>query len=151
MNATEDCFQLIKTFEGCRLKAYRDPGSSNGLPITIGWGSTMRRDGTRFILGDTITQEQADELLYWEVISKARIVESLTYKCTVTQNQFNALVSFVYNVGVGNLANSTLLKKINLNDPTAADEFLRWNKVGSKVLKGLTLRREAERNLYLKH
>lgn len=152
MNVTKDAFDLIKKFESLRLTAYPDPGSSNGLPVTIGYGSTMKKDGTRFKLGEKITIEQAEELLEWEINHKAIVVDSLTaFKCKLNQNQFNALVSLCFNIGAGNFANSTLLKKLKLDptDPTIPDEFLRWNKNDGKVMKGLTKRREAERKLFI--
>ena len=149
MNPSEDCFKIIKAFEGCKLKAYNDPGSG-GLPITIGWGSTMRKDGSRFKLGDYITQEQADELLEWTVNNRAVILNSIVSKCDLTQNQFDALLSFIYNVGVSAFEKSTLFKfvKMNPNDPAILDEFRKWNRAGGKVLKGLVKRREAEAQLY---
>ena len=132
-------------FEGCRLEAYLCPAS---VP-TIGYGSTYYEDGRPVKLGDAITQERADQL--FEAIAEdfAKRVRSLL-KIGLNENQFSALVSFTYNVGVANLKKSTLLKKVNINpsDTTITDEFLKWNKAGGKVLAGLTRRREEEAKLY---
>jgi len=132
-------------FEGCRLEAYLCPAS---VP-TIGYGSTYYEDGRPVKLGDAITQERADQL--FEAIAEdfAKRVRSLL-KVGLNENQFSALVSFTYNVGVANLKKSTLLKKVNINpsDTTITDEFLKWNKAGGKVLAGLTRRREQEAKLY---
>ena len=132
-------------FEGCRLEAYLCPAS---VP-TIGYGSTYYEDGRPVKLGDAITQERADQL--FEAIAEdfaKRVRSFLTVG--LNENQFSALVSFTYNVGVANLKKSTLLKKVNINplDPTITDEFLKWNKAGGKVLAGLTRRREEEAKLY---
>ena len=149
MKPSKGCYDLIKSFEGCKLSAYVDPGTGN-LPITIGWGSTLDQNGKPFKLGDKISQDGADILLENEVNKKAESVSKLLGKKVVSQNQFDSLVSFSYNVGVGALGNSTLLKKllISTNDPTIKDEFLKWNKSGGKVLPGLTKRRQAEWNLF---
>jgi len=136
---------LMHDFEGCRLEAYLCPAS---VP-TIGYGSTYYEDGRPVKIGDAITQERADQL--FEAIAEdfAKRVRSLL-KVGLNENQFSALVSFTYNVGVANLKKSTLLKKVNINpsDPTITDEFLKWNKAGGKVLAGLTRRREEEAKLY---
>lgn len=143
---SENGKNLIKEFEQCRLKAYLD---SVGIP-TIGWGNTFYQDGTKVKLGDKISQQQADTLFDTVVSRFADKVSSLTTQ--LNQNQFDALVSFAYNVGVNALANSTLLKKINKNplDSSIRNEFLRWNKAGGKVLKGLTKRRKRESDLYFR-
>ena len=131
---------LIKSFEGLRLSAYRDPV---GI-WTIGYGTTR---GVRE--GMQITERMADELLLGDVAYFENVVRSLV-KVSLTDNEFSALVSFVYNLGEGNLSRSTLLKKLNAGDKAgAADEFLRWNRAGGKALRGLTRRREAERALFL--
>ena len=136
---------LMHDFEGCRLEAYLCPAS---VP-TIGYGSTYYEDGRPVKLGDAITQERADQLFQAIAEDFAKRVRSLL-KVGLNENQFSALVSFTYNVGVANLKKSTLLKKVNINpfDPTITDEFLKWNKAGGKVLAGLTRRREQEAKLY---
>lgn len=138
---------LIKSFEGCKLKAYQ----CSAKKWTIGYGNTFYEDGSPVLPGHAITQEKAEqlfELIANEFASKvAKLVTSM-----VTLNQFGALVSFAYNCGVVNLQKSTLLKKVNANpnDLTIRAEFIKWNKAGGKVLAGLTRRREAEANLYFK-
>jgi lysozyme len=138
---------LIKEFEGCKLKSYQ----CSAKKWTIGYGNTFYEDGSPVLPGHAITQEKANqlfELIANEFASKvAKLVSS-----NVTDNQFGALVSFAYNCGIANLQKSTLLKKVNANhsDPTIRTEFLKWNKAGGKVLAGLTRRREAEANLYFK-
>lgn len=136
---------LIKQFEGCKLKAYLD---SVKVP-TIGWGNTQYENGSKVKLGDTITQERADEL-FLLIVAKFEDGVTKLLRWQITQNKFNALVSFAYNVGLGNLGKSTLLKKVNANpsDPTISAEFAKWNKAGGKVLLGLTRRRKAESDLY---
>ena len=137
---------LIKSFEGCYLKAYKCPAGV----WTIGWGTTEPIDGVKPHEGMVITQKQADELLIKNLNGYENAVnEYVTY--SINQNQFDALVSFAYNCGNGALKTSTLLKKLNAGDVHgAANEFLRWNKANGKVLNGLTRRREAERKLFLK-
>ena len=136
---------LIKSFEGCKLKAYQ----CSAKKWTIGYGNTFFEDGTPVKIGDAITQDKAEkmfELIADEFANKvAKLVPS-----HITPNQFGALVSFAYNCGVLNLQKSTLLKKViaNNNDATIRAEFMKWNKAGGKVLAGLTRRREAEANLY---
>ena len=136
---------LIKFYEGCKLVAYKCSAAKD----TIGYGNTFFEDGKPVKPGDKITQERANEL--FEIIAKdfADKVKPLI-KSTVTPNQFAALTSFAYNAGIGNLRNSTLLKKVNANpnDTSIALEFAKWNKAGGKVLAGLTRRREAETKLY---
>lgn len=137
---------LIKSFEGLSLKPYLCPA---GIP-TISYGLTYYSNGTKVKLTDKpITQQQADTMLMNALKHYEQGVDSFTTDL-VNQNQFDALVSFAYNCGLGNLKSSTLLKKVNANpnDPTIRQEFLKWNKGGGKVLPGLTKRRTAEANLY---
>lgn len=148
MKLTEQAIFLIKSFEGLRLKPYL---CSAGKP-TIGYGNTYYEDGTPVKLSDPeITIQRAEALL----INKLKEFENrvkFLLKQDLTDNQFGALVSFAYNVGVGNLKKSTLLKKVN-SHPLHKDirfEFLKWNKAGGVILKGLQRRREAEADLYFK-
>lgn len=147
MKLNKEGADLIKSFEGCKLKAYQ----CSAMKWTIGFGNTFYEDGKPVLPGHAITQEKANqlfELIADEFAGKvAKLVPS-----HVTPNQFGALVSFAYNCGVVNLQKSTLLKKVNANhnDPSIRAEFLKWNKAGGKVLAGLTRRREAEANLYFK-
>ena len=138
--------ELIKKYEGFKAKAYLCPAKVS----TIGFGSTYYEDGTKVKLTDSpITQERATELLEALLVSYERSVDSYCVD-TINQYQFDALCSFAYNCGVGNLKSSTLLRKVNKNpnDPTIKDEFLKWNKGGGKVLSGLTKRRIEEAQLY---
>ncbi len=135
---------LIKPFEGCELKAYPDPGSG-GDPWTIGWGAT----GEGIRKGVTWTQVQADQRLVEDVTRFAKGVDAALGGSAATARQKGALVSFAYNVGVGNLLSSTLLKKHKAGDYAgAAAEFAKWNKAAGKVLNGLTKRRAAEAAVY---
>ena len=145
MKVNSKGIQLIKTFEGCLLNAYLCPAKV----WTIGYGSTQYLDGKPVKPGDKITQQQAEELLIDTVNIFAQGVEKLI-KVELNDNQFSALVSFAFNLGIGNLQKSTLLKKVNENpnNHMIRTEFAKWNKVGGKVLNGLTRRRNAESQLY---
>lgn len=147
MKTSQDGINLIKHFEGFRTKAYLD---SVGVP-TIGYGHTK---GVK--MGMIITETKAEELLREDLSYFEKKVSELV-KVPLTQNQFDALVSFTFNLGEGNLKKSTLLKKLNglvyTNNKLleeVADEFLKWNKAGGKVLSGLTKRRLAEKMMFLK-
>ena len=134
---------LFKSAEGLRLKTYPDPGTG-GLPWTIGYGSTS--GVTRNMV---ITEAQAEQMLAADLVRFERIVERAV-RVPVTQGQFDALVSFTYNVGEGNFTKSTLLRKLNAGDAAgAAEQFTRWVNAGGKVLPGLVKRRVAERALFL--
>ena len=151
MQPSEACSKLIQEFEGCAKKqpdgsftAYPDPGTG-GDPWTIGWGST----GPDIKKGTVWTQQQCDERFTSHLAEFAANVSKALGDAATTQNQFDAMVSFAYNVGVGNLSASTLLKKHKAGDyKGAAAEFARWNKAAGKVLPGLTRRRTAEAALY---
>ena len=136
---------LIKKFEGCKLKAYRCPA---GL-WTISWGLTFYPDGTKVKEGDVITQQQAEDYFNAIVDDFAKKVDALI-KSNVTDNNFSAIVSFTFNVGVNNLKKSTLLRKVNANpkDTTIPAEMRKWVRANGEVLKGLVRRREAEAKLY---
>lgn len=139
-------YLLITKFEGLSLKPYL---CSAKIP-TIGYGNTYYPDGKRVTLLDKeITKQQAFDMFKELANRFAKRVDALVTS-NINQNQFNALVSFAYNVGTGNFASSTLLKKVNRNpnDLTIKDEFLRWNKAGGKVINGLTNRRNEEAILY---
>jgi lysozyme len=140
---------LIKRFETFQAKPYLCPG---GLP-TVGYGSTFYEDSARVRLSDpAITMERADSLLHHAVRQFETSVDSLT-RDDITQNQFDALVSFCFNVGPENLKTSTLLRKINAdpNDQTIRNEFAKWTRAKGKKLAGLVKRREAEWKLYCEH
>ena len=137
---------LIKQFEGLSLKPYVCSGGIN----TIGYGNTYYTNGNKVNLTDPpITKQQAEELLRFSLSTYEKAVDSFC-RDDISQSQFDALVSFAYNLGVGALQKSTLIKKVNANpkDVTIADEFMKWNKANGTVLKGLTKRRQAEANLY---
>lgn len=138
--------KLIAQFEGCYLQAYLCPANV----WTIGIGTTIYPNGVKVKKGDKCTLEQAHEYLAHDMIEFEKTVND-SVKVPLSQNQFDALVSIAYNIGSTAFKNSTLLKKLNAKDyQGAADQFLRWNKGGGKVLKGLVRRREAERALFLK-
>jgi lysozyme len=139
---------LIKQFEGCKLKAYKCPANL----WTISWGLTFYPDGRKVKEGDVITQQQAEEYFDAVVNDFAKDVDVLV-KSNVTANNFSAIVSFAYNVGIGNLKKSTLLKKVNANpkDATIPAEFRKWVRANNVVLKGLVKRRDAEAKLYEQH
>jgi lysozyme len=140
--------EMIKSFEGFRGTPYK---CSAGVP-TIGYGATFYPSGKKVTMTDaTITEEQATELLANMLVSFEKYVDSYCID-SINQNQFDALVSFAYNLGPANLKASTLLKKVNANpeDESIRLEFLKWVKAGGKTLKGLVRRREAEADLYFK-
>jgi GH24 family phage-related lysozyme (muramidase) len=132
---------LIKQFEGLRLEAYRCPA---GVP-TIGYGTTANVK-----MGDRINAQKAEELLKRDLQRFERAVSNAV-KVPISDNQFSALVCFTYNVGYGALQKSTLLKYLNQGKyQAAAQEFMKWNRGGGRVLPGLTRRRQAEQALFLK-
>ena len=137
MKISQKGLDLIKRFEGLKLQAYLCPAN---IP-TIGFGHTGNVK-----LGDKITYEVAESLLKNDLIK----FENEANKYGLNQNQFNAIVSFCYNCGIGNFDNSTLRKKIiaNPEDGTIKDEFAKWTRGGGKVLPGLVKRRNEEANLY---
>lgn len=136
---------LIKEFEGCRLKAYQD---SVGV-WTIGYGWTQPVDGRKIGPGMVIDQATAERLLKCGLVQYEQGVNQLV-KVIITQGQFDALVSFSYNLGLRSLSTSTLLRKLNAGDKQgAADEFGKWVNAGGVRLNGLVKRREAERKLFL--
>ena len=142
MNPSINCINLIKQFEGYRSKAYLDVV---GVP-TIGYGCTMWNDAKKVKLGETITLDGAEKLLMWYLNKKSLCLQNLN----LNQNQFDALLSFIYNIGLTAFNKSTLLKKVkaNPNDATIRNEFMRWVNKGSSFEKGLTRRRKAESDLY---
>ena len=139
MQTSQQGLDLIKHFEGFRSKAYKCPAGK----WTIGYGHTGNVEP-----GDIITEDEANILLAKDV----RWAEQAIYDsgARLTQNQFDALVSFIYNVGAGNSRKSTLRRKAmqDATDPTIPGEFHRWNKAGGKVLAGLVARRNAEADLW---
>jgi lysozyme len=141
MKASKNGIELIKKYEGCKLNAYLCPANV----WTIGYGHTKNVKE-----GDKITQEMAEQLLVNDLQQFENAVNAYCLRA-LTQNQFDALISFVFNLGSVAFRASTLLKRINANQmELAALEFERWNKAGGKVLEGLTKRRKDEKALFLK-
>ena len=144
MKTSDRGINLIKKFEGLRLIAYKPVGSEKYY--TIGYGHY----GSDIMKGQKITEKQAEEFLRKDLqYFENEVTKSLKGK-VMLQHKFDALVSFTYNVGVGNFNRSTLLKKVQDNpaDITIRQEFEKWNKAGGKVLFGLKRRRKAEADLY---
>lgn len=148
MQTSEKGIALIKAHEGLRLEAYPDPAHGWAVP-TIGYGHTSAAGSPPVTKGMKITEAGATEILRNDLRKFERyVLDAVTVP--LNQNQFDALVSFTFNLGPGNLRKSTLLRKLNARDYAgAADQFLVWNKAGGKVLNGLTKRRTAERALFL--
>lgn len=136
---------IIKTHEGYSSKAYLCPARV----WTIGYGTTTYPNGQKVKEGDTCTREQAEAYLSHHLKQfEAAILGAV--RVPLTQNQFDSLVSLVYNIGPAAFSTSTLLKKLNTRDyQGTAEEFPRWNKSNGKVLQGLVRRREEERKLFL--
>ena len=141
MRISANGIALLREFEGLRLVAYQDPV---GI-WTIGFGHTKTvRPGQR------ISMERAEQLLREDLAVFERCVDRAV-TVPMNQNEADALISWAFNVGCGAVARSTLVRKLNAGDRAgAADEFLRWNKAGGKSLPGLSRRRRAERELFLK-
>lgn len=139
--------QLIKKWEGLRLKAYTD---SVGV-WTIGWGTTVYPSGKKVKSGDIITEAQAEEYLMNDINTIRRPAIERLVKAPMDDYEFGAILSFIYNLGVGNFSSSTLLKKINALDfKGASKEFDKWVKAKGKVLQGLVNRRNEEESLWAK-
>jgi lysozyme len=133
---------IIREFEGLRLKAYPDP-ASGGDPWTIGYGHTLDVEP-----GDTCTLEEAEQWLL-DDCADAEVAVLKHVRVQLSQGQLDALISFVFNLGAGNFAKSTLLRKLNAGDYVGAwQEFPRWNKAAGKVMPGLSRRRAAEAKLF---
>ncbi|NVZ91304.1 lysozyme [Pseudomonas yamanorum] len=140
MRTSQKGVSLIKSFEGLRLKSYQD---SVGV-WTIGYGATRG-----VTAGMTITNDQAERMLLNDIARFEPEIERLV-KVTLNQAQWDALMSFTYNIGAANLKSSTLLRLLNNGDyGGAAEQFPRWNKAGDQVLAGLVRRRAAERMMFL--
>ncbi len=141
MKASPNAYELIKKYEGLRLRAYRCPAGV----LTIGYGHTS--DVTE---GMAITNEEAEQFLSQDITVAENAINK--YNLALNQNQFDALVSFVFNVGAGNFDRSTLLCKLKVNpyDNTIGDEFLRWVYATGRIISGLQKRRADEVRLYIK-
>ena len=139
--------ELIKRWEGFEMHAYLCPA---GVP-TIGYGATYYPNNRNAVkLTDRPISESYASLLLEDMAVHYERGVSRYVSVELTSNQFSALVSFAYNVGLGALKSSTLLKRVNANpnDEDIKRQFMRWNKGGGRVLKGLTKRRQSERDLY---
>lgn len=147
-------YELIKSFEGLRLKAYRDIAGV----WTIGYGSTYYLGGVPVQAGDTLSNDTQASVLLANSMAVYEQAVNRYVKVPLTQNQFNALVSFTYNEGPGALKGSTLLKKLNAKDyQGAANQLVLWVKItdpetgDKKICDTLVNRRAAERSLFLKN
>ena len=136
---------LIMQFEGCKLTAYQD---SVGI-WTIGYGNIYYENNVAVKKGDIITHNRAIELFNL-IVKRFEVDVDLLVTSNVNQNQFDAMVSLAYNIGIGNFKSSSLLKMVNNGPSNTAIylQFLRWNKAKGEVIPGLTRRRIAESNLY---
>ncbi|WP_340615247.1 lysozyme [Xenorhabdus thailandensis] len=143
MKISEDGINKLKSYEGLKLKAYPDP-ATGAEPWTIGYGHTK---GVK--PGQVITMQQAEEYLHQDLTSVYAAIQRLV-KVPLTQGQFDALCSFIFNLGIGNFAHSTLLKKLNTGDyQSAAKEFVKWDRADGKALAALRMRRESEQKTFL--
>jgi lysozyme len=159
MSVSEAGIQLIKSFEGCHRSPYRCPAAL----WTIGYGHVLYPDQARLKTPDralygikdehnrTFEYDEIDSILEKDLERfEAGVLRLCPAAAADSQSQFDAMVSFAFNLGLGNLQSSTLRMKYNRGEiEAAADEFLKWNKAGGKVLAGLTRRRSAERALFL--
>jgi lysozyme len=138
---------LLKKYEGCKLKAYRCPANV----CTIGYGHTSAAGNPVVTDGMTITQKQCDDILRSDLVKYETSVHNMVTQ-PLTQHQFDVLVDFAYNAGIGNLKSSTLIKKVNAAkfDEVPA-ELMKWTKGGGKVLPGLVKRRQAESAWWMAH
>lgn len=144
MKASQACIDLIKGFEGFRPSVYLCPAGKE----TIGYGHVIL-SGEHDLLASKITEAEAETILRRDVGKAEYAVSRDTEGVDLTQGQFDALVSFAFNVGLHAFAESTLLDKLKAGDTAgAAREFLRWNHIGKNVSPGLTRRREAEKALF---
>jgi lysozyme len=136
---------IIKKFEGCKLVAYQ----CSAKVWTIGYGSTFYENGAKVQIGDTITQHRAESLLLITANKFAVEVRKLV-KSHLNDKQMAALISFAFNLGMGALSKSSLLKLVNSNpsSPQIRNEFMKWINAGGKPLNGLIRRRKAEADLY---
>lgn len=144
MKTSQKGIDLIKQSEGYQSRKYMD---ASGYP-TIGYGTKIDTEAEKWLMTASISEEQADELLRNDLIQFEKGLSAMV-KVPINQNQFDALIDFVYNLGLGNLKKSTLLAKLNSGDYSGAQaEFIRWNKAKGQVLAGLTRRRQAEADLF---
>lgn len=147
MKTSDRGLALIKQFEGFSARPYLCPA---GVP-TIGYGATYYPDGRRVTMQDKPVSEADATAMLRSMLASYEAGVTRYVSVPLTQGQFDALVSFAYNLGLAALKSSTLLRLLNLRDYAgAAAQFARWNRAGGKVLPGLTRRREAERVMFLR-
>ena len=146
MKLDDNGYKLIAGFEGLSLVPYL---CSAKVP-TIGYGNTYYPSGRKVTMQDKAITQPTAWWMFRETADKFAVDVDKLITSNVTQNQFNAIVSLAYNIGIGGLQRSSLLKKVNANpnDPTITNSFLIWNKAGGKVVNGLTKRRSIEAKLY---
>ena len=142
---SQRCIDLIKQSEGFRDRMYLDAA---GLP-TIGYGTLIDSTKEEYLKTAVITEADGEAMLKIDLINIEKGINNLVTS-RINQNQFDALVSFCYNIGLGNFKKSTLLKKINTNptDPNIMAEFQKWTRASGKVFPGLVIRRQKESDLY---
>lgn len=149
MKTSAEGIEIIKKFEGCRLKAYPDP-ATGGEPWTIGYGTTSSAGVGKITKGMTISQVQAESMLVRSLDAYEQgVMRAISRK--PTQHQFDAMVSLAYNIGIGAFTRSSVVRHFNggfLDKAAAA--FLMWTKAAGKTLPGLVKRRQAEHDLFLK-
>jgi len=146
MKLDENGYKLIQGFEGLSLVPYL----CSAKVATIAYGSTFYPSGKKVTMQDPPISLATAKWMFKETADKFAADVNKMIKANLNQNQFNAIVSLAYNIGLAGLAKSSLLKKVNANpsDPTITNSFMIWNKAGGKVLNGLTKRRAIEAKLY---
>lgn len=146
MKLDDNGYKLIQGFEGLSLVPYK---CSAGIS-TIGYGNTYYPSGIKVTMQDKPISLATASWMFRTIADKFAADVDKMIKANINQNQFNAIVSLAYNIGLAGLAKSSLLRKVNVNpnDPTITNSFLVWNKAGGKVLNGLTKRRAIEVKLY---
>jgi lysozyme len=139
-------YKLIQGFEGLSLVPYL----CSAKKATIGWGNIFYPSGIKVTMQDKPISLATASWMFRTIADRFAVDVDQLIKANLNQNQFNAITSLAYNIGIGALTKSTLLKKVNINpnDPTIAAEFAKWNKAGGKVVNGLTKRRAVEAKLY---
>ena len=146
MKLDDSGYKLIQGFEGLSLVPYL----CKAKVATIGWGNVFYPSGIKVTMQDKPISLATASWMFRTIADRFAVDVDKLIKANINQNQFNAIASLAYNIGIGGLAKSTLLKKVNINpsDPTIVNEFAKWNKVGGKVVNGLTKRRAIEAKLY---
>jgi lysozyme len=146
MKLDDSGYKLIQGFEGLSLVPYL----CKAKLATIGYGNVFYPSGIKVTMQDKPISLATASWMFRTIADRFAVDVDKLIKANINQNQFNAIASLAYNIGIAGLAKSTLLKKLNINpsDPTIVNEFAKWNKVGGKVVNGLTKRRAIETKLY---